>query len=117
MWHSESKGSQFADNNALTSENATEFAYYVEDYQSPDWAKEAIIYQVFVDRFRDGTDSNNTSVDPSLPYDEQLKGCMGGDIQGVLEKLDYIDSLGVNTIWISLFTKVLTLMVIIQQIL
>ncbi len=101
VWNSASEGSQYADNNALTSENATEFAYYVEDYHSPDWAKEAIIYQVFVDRFRDGTEQNNSSVNPSLPYNEQLKGWMGGDLQGVLEKLDYIDSLGVNTIWIS----------------
>ncbi|MFC7321760.1 alpha-amylase family glycosyl hydrolase [Halobacillus campisalis] len=101
VWDSASEGSQFADNNALTSEDATEFAYYVEDYQSPEWAKESMIYQVFVDRFRDGDESNNTSVDPSLPEDERLKGWMGGDLQGVIEKLDYIESLGVNTIWVS----------------
>ncbi|ARI76506.1 alpha-amylase family glycosyl hydrolase [Halobacillus mangrovi] len=101
VWNSESEGSQFADNNALTSDEATEFAYYVEDYESPQWAKESIIYQVFVDRFRDGSEKNNASVDPSIPYDEQLKGWMGGDLQGVLEKIDYIDDLGVNTIWIS----------------
>ncbi|MFG6147861.1 alpha-amylase family glycosyl hydrolase [Halobacillus sp. B23F22_1] len=101
VWNSESMGSQFADNNELNAEDATEFAYYVEDYQSPDWAKESIIYQVFVDRFHDGEESNNTSVDPTLPEDERLKGWMGGDLQGVIEKLDYIESLGVNTIWVS----------------
>ncbi|WP_254434191.1 glycoside hydrolase family 13 protein [Halobacillus sp. Marseille-Q1614] len=101
VWNSGSEGSQFADNNSLSSDEATEFAYYVEDYQSPEWAKESIIYQVFVDRFRDGEESNNTSTDPSLPEDERLKGWMGGDLQGVIEKLDYIESLGVNTLWVS----------------
>ncbi len=101
VWNSESSGSQFADNNELSSEEATEFAFYVDEYESPEWAQESIIYQVFVDRFHDGEESNNTSVDPSLPKEEQLKGWMGGDLQGVIEKLDYIDSLGVNTLWVS----------------
>ncbi|WP_062514298.1 glycoside hydrolase family 13 protein [Halobacillus sp. KGW1] len=101
VWNKSSEGSQFADNNALTSEEATEFAYYVDDYKSPKWAKEAVIYQVFVDRFRDGDVTNNTSVQPDLPKDEQLKGWMGGDLQGVIDKLDYIEELGVNTLWIS----------------
>lgn len=101
VWNTNSTGSQFADNNVLTSEQATEFAFYVDKYQSPTWAKEAIIYQVFVDRFRDGSEENNTSVNPELPEDEQLKGWMGGDLQGTIEKIDYIDDLGVNTLWIS----------------
>ncbi|WP_027955030.1 alpha-amylase family glycosyl hydrolase [Halobacillus kuroshimensis] len=101
VWNTGSQGSQFADNNVLAPEEATEFAYYVEDYQSPDWAKESVIYQIFVDRFRDGSEENNTSVNPDLPTDEQLKGWMGGDLQGVLEKIDYLDELGVNTLWIS----------------
>ncbi|MBH0230861.1 alpha-glucosidase C-terminal domain-containing protein [Halobacillus sp. KCTC 3957] len=101
VWNTAIKGSQFADNNVLYSEKATEFAYYVDDFQSPEWAKESIIYQVFVDRFHDGSSKNNTSVDETIPYDEQLKGWMGGDLQGLLEKLDYIDDLGVNTIWVS----------------
>ncbi|WLR49235.1 alpha-amylase family glycosyl hydrolase [Halobacillus litoralis] len=101
VWNSNSDGSQFADNNVLSSDEATEFAYYVDTYESPEWAKEAVIYQVFVDRFRDGSTENNTSVNPEQPYDEQLKGWMGGDLQGVLEKMDYIEDLGVNTLWIS----------------
>ncbi|MBA2175495.1 glycoside hydrolase family 13 protein [Halobacillus locisalis] len=101
VWNRYNQGSQYADNGALTSDYATEFAYYVEDHTSPAWAKEAVIYQVFVDRFRDGNIENNTSVNEEVPYDEQLKGWMGGDLQGVIEKLDYIDDLGVNTIWVS----------------
>jgi hypothetical protein len=48
------------------------------------------------DRFFDGSDENNTGVDKkdSLAYH-------GGDFAGLTEKLDYLDKLGVNTIWIT----------------
>jgi glycosidase len=101
VWNTESEGSQFADNNSQTAAEATEFAYYVDQFTSPDWAKDAVIYHIFVDRFKDGNPLNNEAVDPAAPYEELLKGWMGGDLAGVKEKLDYIDNLGVNAIWLS----------------
>ncbi|AGB42005.1 glycosidase [Halobacteroides halobius DSM 5150] len=101
VWDKQSQGSQFADTNSLTPQGATEFAYYVDNYQTPDWAKDAIIYQVFVDRFRNGNPNNDKVGVDQLPYSQQLKKWMGGDLVGLKEKLDYIDKLGVNAIWIS----------------
>ncbi|GAB6100141.1 hypothetical protein JCM16358_20200 [Halanaerocella petrolearia] len=101
VWDKEGQGSQFADTNSRTAAKATEFAYYVDDYQTPQWAKDAIIYQVFVDRFRDGNKDNNEPGVAKLPHDQQLKKWMGGDLAGLKEKLDYIADLGVNAIWIS----------------
>ncbi|WP_156419091.1 alpha-amylase family glycosyl hydrolase [Fictibacillus sp. FJAT-27399] len=101
VWNTDGEGSQFADTNSILSADATEFAYYVDDYKSPEWAKNASIYHIFVDRFMDGNPMNNEPVDPNLSYDERLKGWMGGDLQGVKDKIDYIKDLGVNTIWIS----------------
>ncbi|WP_041087438.1 alpha-amylase family glycosyl hydrolase [Jeotgalibacillus soli] len=101
VWAADGAGSQYADTNSLTSEEATEFAYYVEDYSSPEWAKEAVIYHIFVDRFFDGNEENNYDVNPNLPVEEGLKGWMGGDLEGVIEQLDYIEDLGVNTLWLS----------------
>ncbi|WHY73061.1 alpha-amylase family glycosyl hydrolase [Fictibacillus enclensis] len=101
VWDTEGTGSQFADTNSILSADATEFAYYVDDYKSPQWAKNASIYHVFVDRFKDGNLLNNEPVDPNLSYDEKLKNWMGGDLQGVKDKISYIKNLGVNAIWIS----------------
>ncbi|SFB16729.1 MULTISPECIES: type I pullulanase [unclassified Bacillus (in: firmicutes)] len=101
VWDQDGAGSQFADSNSLVAKDATSFAYYVDDFQSPQWAKDATIYHIFVDRFNDGDVNNNRSVNKDLPYDEQLKGWMGGDLKGIQDKLDYISDLGVNTIWIS----------------
>ncbi|WP_084315695.1 pullulanase [Thalassobacillus devorans] len=64
-----------------------------------DW-DESIIYFMLTDRFFDGDTSNN---DPyNLGYDTEKRGTyQGGDFEGITKKLDYLDNLGVNTIWIS----------------
>ncbi|GGI09630.1 pullulanase-type alpha-1,6-glucosidase [Egicoccus halophilus] len=70
-----------------------------EAQPAPDWARTASIYQVFVDRFRDG-DPGNPDVDPSLDFSEALKDWMGGDVDGVRAGLDHIEELGFDTIWL-----------------
>jgi pullulanase len=61
-----------------------------------DW-DEARIYFMLTDRFNDGDASNNgVGYDPT--HDEAYHG---GDFQGIINKLDYLDGLGINTIWIS----------------
>src|SRR5690625_4002187 len=61
---------------------------------------EAVIYFMLTDRFFDGDASNN---DPyGLNYDTDKRGTyQGGDLKGITQKLDYLDELGINTIWIS----------------
>ncbi|MBU1238800.1 alpha-amylase [Myxococcota bacterium] len=64
-----------------------------------DWRDE-IIYQILVDRFYDGDKNNNFNVDPTA-----MAKYHGGDWQGIIDKLDYIESLGVTTLWISPVVK------------
>ncbi|WBW95509.1 glycoside hydrolase family 13 protein [Oceanirhabdus sp. W0125-5] len=68
-------------------------------YKSPDWLKEGIVYQIFPDRFCNGDEMN----DPEgvLPWGEPVttQTMFGGDIQGVIDKLDYLDDLGVDIIY------------------
>jgi len=69
---------------------------------APDWAREARIYHVFTDRFRDGDPATNVDVDPAADgtFDEALRDWMGGDLAGVLEGLDHIEEAGFDTIWL-----------------
>lgn len=60
------------------------------------WHKEQIMYFPLTDRFADGDASNNFAVDRSHPG-----GFWGGDLKGLTEKLDYIQSLGATSIWLS----------------
>ncbi|CAM2937136.1 alpha-amylase family glycosyl hydrolase [Paenibacillus sediminis] len=62
------------------------------------------IYQVMVDRFYDGDPSNNAT-GPAIRYaeecEEDFRYMKGGDWQGVIDKLDYIERMGFTAIWIS----------------
>lgn len=60
-----------------------------------DWRDE-VIYQVLVDRFANGDVNNDSMVRPGA-----LARYQGGDWKGIQDHLDYIEALGVTTLWIS----------------
>ena len=63
---------------------------------------EDVIYLIMADRFCDGDTSNNFIGD-SLDHftSSDIDGRKGGDIEGIISKLDYIKDLGVTSIWIT----------------
>lgn len=70
-----------------------------EDYVSWD---EEIIYFMLTDRFKDGDESNNNPYELDYEEADNQRGIyQGGDFQGITESLDYLEELGVTTIWIS----------------
>ncbi len=72
----------------------TVFALVIGQPGAPDWAREAIIYHLMVDRFYpgDGRAWRQTA---------DLHGFCGGTLSGVRDKLDYLAGLGVSCIWLS----------------
>lgn len=70
------------------------YAVHVDRDRVPDWLRDAVIYQVFVDRFAQ-PDGRPFSM-PAAP-----SGFYGGTIRGVLERLDHIATLGADCIWLS----------------
>jgi neopullulanase len=68
-------------------------------FETPQWVKDAIFYQIFPDRFARGRKA------PALPNLEAwespptLVGFKGGDLAGVLERLDYLQDLGITAIY------------------
>ena len=83
-------------------------------FHTPEWAKGAVMYQIFVDRFSSG-DTNNTVEDCEYYYIGDysrkvtdwrknpsfmgVREFYGGDLQGVMNKLDYLQDLGVDVIY------------------
>ena len=71
--------------------------------QTPDWVKHAVFYQIFPDRFQIGQQpqqrllKNPQWEEWSAPPTQQ--GYKGGDLWGVIEKLDYLKDLGINAIY------------------
>ncbi len=102
---------------------------YDPAFQTPDWIKNAVVYQIFPDRFRDGdptndtpagtffynesgtivrsngTDWNTAICDPrtvSTPCSGSYsKNFYGGDLQGLIDKLQYLHDLGITTIYLN----------------
>lgn len=86
----------------------------VPGFSTPNWAKGAVMYQIFVDRFYNGNPENDVrdreyiyigepvrKVDDwnELPHAMDVRRFYGGDLQGVMEKLDYLQELGVEVIY------------------
>ncbi len=64
-----------------------------------DW-RDQVIYQIVVDRFDNGDPNNDINVALSKPGSYH-----GGDWQGVIDRLDYLEELGVTALWISPVVK------------
>lgn len=86
----------------------------VPGFSTPDWAKGAVMYQIFVDRFYNGDTDNDVEnreyiyigqpcqkVEDwnELPQSMDVRRFYGGDLQGVLDKLDYLEDLGIEVIY------------------
>jgi cyclomaltodextrin glucanotransferase len=71
--------------------------------------RQETIYFLIVDRFNDGDVSNNAGPNPELydPARQKWGRYWGGDIQGIIDKLDYLKGMGITAIWVSpLFEQV-----------
>lgn len=69
--------------------------------QPPGWLADAVFYQIFVDRFCNGDPSNDPpQVRPwgDLPNRENF---FGGDLMGIFKRLDYLEDLGVNALYLN----------------
>ena len=68
-------------------------------FSVPKWARGAVFYQIFVDRFYNGDPSNDVEDNEYCYMD--VRSFYGGDLQGVMDKLDYLQGLGVDVIYLN----------------
>ncbi|MBN1177957.1 MAG: glycoside hydrolase family 13 protein [Anaerolineae bacterium] len=107
---------------------AFDLTAYDPSFTTPDWIQNGIVYQIFPDRFRNGDPTNdvvsgthpfydnlyggwtyptwNSPVydprDPSDPhYFRWSEDFYGGDLQGVIDQLDYLEGLGVTALYLN----------------
>ena len=85
-------------------------------FSVPQWARGAVFYQIFVDRFCNGDTSNDVLDNEycyigestrrvtdwfKYPDNMDVRSFYGGDLQGVRDKLDYLQKLGVDVIYLN----------------
>lgn len=114
IWNVE--GYMFYNRKGLSKERDPEYDYVViPGFKTPKWAKGAVMYQIFVDRFCNSVGVNGvlqreykyneqeyvTRVNDWYQYPSAVGYCefYGGDLQGVRSKLDYLQELGVEVIY------------------
>ncbi|MBP5263397.1 MAG: alpha amylase N-terminal ig-like domain-containing protein [Lachnospiraceae bacterium] len=86
----------------------------IPGFHTPDWAKGAVMYQIYVDRFCNGDPTNDVLTkeyayinEPvqkiedwyQYPSAMDVREFYGGDLQGVIDKMDYLKDLGVEAIY------------------
>ena len=86
----------------------------IPGFNTPKWAVGAVMYQIFVDRFYNGDPTNDVLTDEfsyigehsvqvkdwdKLPDAMGVREFYGGDLQGVLDKMDYLEQLGIEVIY------------------
>lgn len=87
---------------------------FTPGFKTPDWAKGAVMYQIMVDRFNNGDKSNDVMTNEYAyigrgvskvenwmepPAVDGTRQFYGGDLQGVIDKLEYLEKLGVEVIY------------------
>jgi len=88
----------------------------VPNFKIPNWAKGAVMYQIFIDRFCNGDTSNDVmnreylylhNMAKAVPnWDEPVAPndfftFYGGDLQGIMDKMAYLKDLGVEVIYLT----------------
>ena len=86
----------------------------IAGFRTPTWAKGAVMYQIFIDRFYNGDKSNDVLTNEytyldgyseqvtdwgKYPAEMGVREFYGGDLQGVLDKMDYLEDLGIDVIY------------------
>ena len=102
---------------------------HAADFRVPDWARDVVYYYIFPERFRNGDKANDPRPGGGRPQDRYQNGPVerherwngkpfkpgtgdgsdavynndffGGDLAGIIDKLDYIKSLGANAIYMT----------------
>jgi cyclomaltodextrinase len=85
-------------------EQPTLYGYHVDHFAPPAWAPEAVIYQIFVDRFARGSQEaggGSRQLSQCWLTPAELNEFAGGNLRGVIERLDYLVDLGITAIWLS----------------
>jgi alpha-glucosidase len=90
--------------------------FILPGFKTPDWAKGAVFYQIFVDRFYNGDRSNDVETGEYTYIGEKVEKVTdwekppafmgvrefyGGDLQGIIDKLDYLQDLGVEALYLN----------------
>jgi cyclomaltodextrinase len=72
-----------------------------ESFETPAWVRDAVFYQIFPERFCNGNPLNDPPGTEPWGSTPTFRNFMGGDLQGIFNKLDYLSDLGVTALYLT----------------
>jgi len=69
--------------------------------QIPEWVRDAIFYQIFPERFKNGDPANDPPGSEAWDERPTRTNFFGGDLEGVIQGLDYLGDLGINALYLT----------------
>ena len=72
-----------------------------QEESGPDWVRDAVFYQIFPDRFANGDPANDPPGTVAWDSPPSRENFFGGDLQGICERLPYLEALGVNALYLT----------------
>lgn len=91
----------FDNNNAYLSYFQYPFINKTDVHKVPNWVGKTVFYQIFVERFCNGNKLNSPKNVSKWDENPTYYSFSGGDIQGIMDKLDYLSDLGINGIYLT----------------
>ncbi|AIQ18724.1 cyclomaltodextrinase [Paenibacillus sp. FSL H7-0357] len=75
------------------------YIHQIDLFKVPNWAKDAVFYQIMTERFANGDPTNDPEGTEAWGGTPKLDNFFGGDLQGVLDHLDDLHELGINAVY------------------
>ena len=109
-------GARYTEGGELPAYNIAYAFRFYPGFHVPSWAKGSVQYQIFTDRFRNGDPSNDVVNNEyyytvghakhaeswdAMPTDTDFRVFYGGDLKGIIDKLDYLQDLGIETLYLN----------------
>ena len=77
------------------------FLHEIDIFKTPDWVKDAVFYQIFPERFANGDKTNDPEPIEKWGNKPTRDNYFGGDLKGIIDKLHYLEKLGINAIYLT----------------
>lgn len=77
------------------------YVHEIDLFAPPEWAKSAVFYQIMPDRFANGDPDNDPEDAAEWGEAPTVDNFFGGDFQGIIDKLDYLEDLGITAIYLT----------------
>lgn len=102
FWLEDRKGGHFFGAKGLSASPRTPFSWdwsKTPAFRTPDWAKGAVLYQIFPERFANGNPDNDPPGVQPWGGKPGVYNYFGGDLAGVMAHLDHLQSLGIDGVY------------------